>query len=180
MDTSDLTPEDVRTLTLKHIPSNPKPTVRWMQNADDWLNAHFEYAWERFNPEVNYVFDHWRTCIPPIIRRLEGYEEGNIPIWDDCDAKSMSMVDLAVLAGIPQEDCYLVLCMMNQNQENAYPFDHMIAVVKIEGAYYVTGDTGRFGVYPVHECTYPFYAIHALPLLSNNWVNYNGQFTTGF
>ncbi len=153
----------------RHLPADPAPTLAYLTLAEHWLRRQVYYLHDRDNARIGRPLDEWRTLLPEILRRLERLSEGVLPIGDDCDAWSMTAIDIARWAGVPMNDCYLALVASPLAQIQGQKMDHMIGAVSIDGDLYVVGDTFRAGPYPIEQCMHRIWRTHALPLADYDW-----------
>jgi hypothetical protein len=154
-------------IARRHLPPDAAPTLKWIALAEHWLRRQTYYLHDFENTRIGSPLDDWRTLLPEILRRRE---RGDLTqVGDDCDAWSMTAIDIARFAGVPPEDCRLLLVLSLWGRNLGQPLDHMIGAVRLEGRWWVVGDTFQVGPYPAEECAHELYRAHALPIATQDW-----------
>lgn len=169
----------VEEITANHLPENAAPTLAWIIEFEHWLRRKVYYLHDHENTRIGKPLDEWRTLLPEILRRLERRGPYHA-VGDDCDAWSYTSVDGCLFAGVREEDVRLLIVNSWLGQirydlgKQREPLDHMIAAVRVEGRWYVIGDTFRVGPYPAEECEHKLYQAHRLPIRQHDFYDVAG------
>lgn len=151
------------------LPPNPAATLEYVALMEGWLRRETYYLHDHENSRIGKPVDDWRTLLPEILRRRD---RGDLSqVGDDCDAWSMTAVDLGLWVGFPEEDFRLLLVhsWLGQILRPQDELDHMIGALRVEGRWYVIGDTERAGPYPASECSHKLWGAHRLPIGPNDF-----------